>query len=110
MAINNGHRDIASWIANSNTEFGDFAVSNNVYPWNYACAIGFSSLSSSFYDFAADGYSLLDDFPIYLFEADPMEYSEDGLPVITDSYLAEVHGFENDEETGALAAISGLLN
>ena len=53
---------------------------------------------------------MLDDFPIYLFEADPIEYSEDGLPVITDSYLAEVHGFENDEEASALAAIAGLLN
>lgn len=53
---------------------------------------------------------MLDDFPIYLFEADPIEYSEDGLPVITDSDLAEVYECENDEETGALAAIAGLLN
>ena len=110
VAISNGHRDIASWDGYAQIELGDFAVSNNVYPWNDACAIGFSSLSSSFYDFAADGYSLLDDFPIYLFEADPIEYSEDGLPVITDSDLAEVYECENDEETGALAAISSLLN
>ena len=110
MAISNGHRDIASWDGYAQIELGDFAVSNNVYPWNYACAIGFSSLSSSFYNFAADGYSLLDDFPIYVLEADPMEYSEDGLPVFNDTDLEEMYGIEYDEETGALAAISGLLN
>ena len=66
----------------------DFAIDeDNTY------VIGNWYLETDFYDFL---YYYYDDetaldifFPIYIFEIDPIEFSDDGLPIITDSQLRE---------------------
>lgn len=78
--------------------------------WEYICAVGFWELDGDFYDFLLDGQETLDSLPIYLLEADPFNYSDEGLQIISDSELADAYGVlpEYDEEDELISELTGL--
>ena len=75
----------------------------------YACAIGISELHQGFYNTM---YDLQQDYgiPVYLFEADPIVFGQEGLAVITDSALLGDYSGPDDSATDIAAEIINLLN
>ena len=58
-------------------------------PADYVFAIGFWGLSAEFYDFLKDEQDAGVDLPVYVLEAEPITYSEDGLVIVTDYDLRD---------------------
>lgn len=85
-------------------------IGNGSLFWEYICAVGFWELDGDFYDFLLDGQETLDSLPIYLLEADPFNYSDEGLQIISDSELADMYGVlpECDEEDELISELTGL--
>lgn len=77
--------------------------------WSYIYAIGFSHLDPSFHNYLEANQSNGNDITVYLLEADPIEYSEDGLSIISDYELKQMYG-DGDEDTTFIDKLIDLIN
>ena len=77
---------------------------------NNGFAIGFWEFEESFYSYLYNLKQQRPNFPIYVFEAELIEYSEDGLPINSASDLEEVYSREITNEYYFLDALIGFLN
>lgn len=97
--------DILTWsmyIADSIEDLRGELSEDNSNPYHFI-AIGISELDSFFYNLLLEEQQI-NYFPVYILEADPIIWGEDGLAIISDSE------YSNNEEEDLLGMLSDLLN
>lgn len=73
----------------------------------YNCALAWNSTDAYYYDFLQD---LQYSGQIYVFEADPIQYSPDGISCYTDSYLISLYGEQTTDTIDLLEQIQQQMN
>lgn len=97
--------DILTWsmyIADSIEDLRGELSEDSSNPYHFI-AIGIWELDSFFYNLLYDEQQI-NDLPVYLLEADPIIWGDDGVTIISDSE------YSNNEEEDLLGMLSELLN
>lgn len=106
--------DIINWGIYSGTTVAEFqdqttADGENTLTFQNACSIGFWLLHPEFYNFLYRTYLLPYSVNNYVLEADPINYSPTGLPIIPESNLP-ILSIYNEGEEEALGKLQNIFS
>ena len=114
------YHNISLLVHTSETSFVDLAGSvvqapsnsypNQSYQLNYGniYAIGFSHLDNNFYDYLY-GVQQAQGITVYILEAEPIVYSEDGLEIISDYALGIAYNADNYDLHDFMERLMGIV-